>query len=412
MVELAAEFGYRQVTVAALARVAGVSKATFYSQFPDKEACFTATYDAVLRAAARKVLAGEREAVDERDRVRRGFAALAEALAANPKAARLALVENLTAGPRVLDHVSRRLGLFDTIVADRLGAAYGADDVPPAAIRGIVAGVCHVARGCLLRGEPAEFPELAGSLLEWAVVVARNSASTRQSGWVAWVDVPAPQDPKATSADQRVGDRDDGDLILEATIRLACRYGYEGLSPSRIRAAAHVSPCSFEQRFADRSDCFLAAIASRAEDLINDAACRFGDDVNWEHAVRGGARRLCIELLGDEELARLAFVEIFAVGTDALQWRDEWVARTARRIFRRSSHADEIGAAEEASVAAAWVLLHGCIRRGHPELLPEQAETVADLILAAAECGTSSQTENSPWASTDGVGQRLGCMPA
>ena len=51
MVELAFERPYERVTVADLARAAGVSKASFYAQFSSKEDCFMATFDTVTHEA-------------------------------------------------------------------------------------------------------------------------------------------------------------------------------------------------------------------------------------------------------------------------------------------------------------------------------------------------------------------------
>src|ERR1700755_3280476 len=46
-IELVAEAGYRDLTATGIARVAGVSKRTFYENFKDKETCFLATYDLI-----------------------------------------------------------------------------------------------------------------------------------------------------------------------------------------------------------------------------------------------------------------------------------------------------------------------------------------------------------------------------
>jgi len=48
MVRVAAAKGYEATTVTDVIEVAGVSRATFYELFEDKEACFLEAYDAVI----------------------------------------------------------------------------------------------------------------------------------------------------------------------------------------------------------------------------------------------------------------------------------------------------------------------------------------------------------------------------
>ncbi|HJZ37697.1 MAG TPA: helix-turn-helix domain-containing protein, partial [Solirubrobacterales bacterium] len=146
MVELVADRGYGGTTVAALATVAGVSKASFYEQFRDKEACFFATYDAALRGAARSVLLGESIAPVGRERLRAGLAAVADLIATERAAATLVLVDGLAAGPVVLNHVRRRFGLLETMVADRLAGETDGHRPPVSVSRGIVRGIAFLAR--------------------------------------------------------------------------------------------------------------------------------------------------------------------------------------------------------------------------------------------------------------------------
>ena len=44
MIELAAQHGYREVTIAGVSSRAGVSSATFYEQFANKEACLVSAH--------------------------------------------------------------------------------------------------------------------------------------------------------------------------------------------------------------------------------------------------------------------------------------------------------------------------------------------------------------------------------
>jgi AcrR family transcriptional regulator len=91
MVDEVAERGYPAVSVAHVIARAGVSRATFYEQFDDKETCFLAAFDAAIGL----VLAGsERSAgVDEL------LATYLDRLAANPALARVFLLDIQALGP-------------------------------------------------------------------------------------------------------------------------------------------------------------------------------------------------------------------------------------------------------------------------------------------------------------------------
>src|SRR5687768_18488579 len=80
-----ARAGYAEATAEAIARTAGMSKATFYEHFANKEECILALFDEaateVLRAMAR---AADSAGPDPRDRLRAGIRAYLDIVASNP----------------------------------------------------------------------------------------------------------------------------------------------------------------------------------------------------------------------------------------------------------------------------------------------------------------------------------------
>ncbi len=117
-IRVVAAKGYQPTTLADLTREAGVSRTTFYEHFESKEDCFLAAYDAAVDALARRVTAAfEAGGQSWPERMRAGLVALLEALAREPGAARLALVDFNAAGPaaqrRYRAAVSRLTPLFE-----------------------------------------------------------------------------------------------------------------------------------------------------------------------------------------------------------------------------------------------------------------------------------------------------------
>lgn len=99
MAEVCAERGYAEVSVAGVAKRAGVSSVTFYKQFADKRDCMLAAHRQLLGRLLEEVdrARGMESAPDAKSR-----ATIHTALglfAADPPSARLLTVEILAAGP-------------------------------------------------------------------------------------------------------------------------------------------------------------------------------------------------------------------------------------------------------------------------------------------------------------------------
>jgi AcrR family transcriptional regulator len=126
-----ARSGYADASAEAIAREAGMSKATFYEHFDNKEDCIVALFDAavgVLDGAMRA--AGEAQAAaDLSTRVQATVRAFLQILADYPDESQTLLVEIVGAGPRAmerrdaaLDRIATAIDGYNQADADR-GAA-------------------------------------------------------------------------------------------------------------------------------------------------------------------------------------------------------------------------------------------------------------------------------------------------
>jgi len=107
-----ARSGYAEATAEAIAREAGMSKATFYEHFDNKEDCIVALFDSAadlmvqaLREGREQIAAGD----DYRRRVRASVEAYLHVLRTWPDHARTLLVEIVGAGPRAQARRDRML---------------------------------------------------------------------------------------------------------------------------------------------------------------------------------------------------------------------------------------------------------------------------------------------------------------
>jgi len=157
--------GYADATAEAIAREAGMSKATFYEHFDNKEDCIVALHDDATRAVLEAMRrTGEEHGGDTAGRVRAVIHTFLDVLAAFPDEAQTLLVEIIGAGPRAMEHRDRVLHEYATYVDDvnREDAARGG--VPrfasPHDAFAIVGAVVELASRQIRTGEPDDIRDL------------------------------------------------------------------------------------------------------------------------------------------------------------------------------------------------------------------------------------------------------------
>ena len=164
--------GYADATAEAISREAGMSKATFYEHFANKEECILALFDAaaqeVFRATAATAEALDPEANYE-DHLRRRLRAFLETLARYPEQAQTVLVVIIGAGPRAAERRDAILDAFaDWIYQDNqtFAPSFGA---PPFATRDdaftVIGGIVEVVTRQLRTGQPEDIRELEPTLM-------------------------------------------------------------------------------------------------------------------------------------------------------------------------------------------------------------------------------------------------------
>ena len=179
-----AELGYVKTTVADIIDRAGVSRATFYQLFRDKEDCFQAAYraNAELVAQAMEVaLDGLREA-DEPDPLARLDRVLTMYLAAlrnAPALAQVFLVEVYAAGPAAIEQRRASLEGFVDIVAETHRGETGVLGTEPHqrfAAQAFVGAVSSLVTNAVGVGDTDDLLALREPLMELAAQITRRAA--------------------------------------------------------------------------------------------------------------------------------------------------------------------------------------------------------------------------------------------
>jgi AcrR family transcriptional regulator len=384
MVELVAEHGYNGVAVATLSNHASVSKRDFYKHFNGKEECFLATYDLIVSRSVRGILAAAEDEEEWCERLRLGFLAFAGQIAASPETARLALVEVFGASAVAIERVERTNRLFEALVAKDLALADGTPRLPRLVVKGIVAGGSRVARARLLSGHPRRLALDGGELLEWALSFCDDEVVHLRGLQVAGISPPPTTAAEVPLEDERA-------LILAATARLASEEGYATLTVPRVRAVAGVSRRSFDSHFEGVADCFLAALESLSDHTLAAAAPHYLAADDWASGVHRMIVSLCRRLAYDPKFTKLAFLEVFSPGPEAIQWRSEMIAKLAAMLRRAAPpmrRPTEFAA--EASIGAMWGVIHHFVATGRGAQLPIAAPVLSYIALAPALGGAAA----------------------
>ncbi len=158
--------GYGEATAEAIAREAGMSKATFYEHFDNKEDCIVSLFDTaidVILGAMRA--AGERSIdADPAERVRASAEAFLAALDQYPDEAQTLLVEIVGAGPRAMARRDRALDAVAQYIDElnRRDHARGAAPrfASPHDAFAIAGAVVELASRQIRTGRPANIAEL------------------------------------------------------------------------------------------------------------------------------------------------------------------------------------------------------------------------------------------------------------
>jgi len=169
-----AERGYAYTRVSDVLARAGVSRRTFYEQFTNRHDCFLAAYDAAVSLVMQRVQASYAMPGPWEARLRAGFTAFLEFLAAEPEFARMCVVEVLAGGGEALERRDRALADFAWLIAQSHRDAPDAHVVAPIYFDVVVGGIYHVIHARIVRGRAAELPDLVDDLVYCALAPVRT----------------------------------------------------------------------------------------------------------------------------------------------------------------------------------------------------------------------------------------------
>jgi AcrR family transcriptional regulator len=107
--------------------------------------------------------------------------------------------------------------------------------------------------------------------------------------------------------------------MLEAMVRVAAAKGYEATTAADVIEAAAVSRETFDATFVGKEGCFLEAYDAVIDVLLAHVSTAFESTVGqpWPDRIAASLRALVDLLASEHDIARMAMVEVTAVGEDA-----------------------------------------------------------------------------------------------
>lgn len=175
--ELSAEQGYEATKIADIVRRAGVARKTLYDNFDGKEDLFLAAFDLYLAEARKEV----EQACDAtgggwQQRIESGLAAFLRCIAERPSAARMCMVESLSATPaastRYDNAVQQFVGLLKANVPEDTG-------LPGTIEETLVGGVAWILNQRIRRGEATRVGEMLPELSEFLLSPYHGVANSK-----------------------------------------------------------------------------------------------------------------------------------------------------------------------------------------------------------------------------------------
>jgi AcrR family transcriptional regulator len=383
MIESVAELGYDATSVRRLIGLAGVSRRSFYEQFANKEQCFLATFDLIAgRGVQRMSSAYVAARGDLEDRLLASFREFADAASCERKATLLVVVEAQTAGSAGLARLHRTTAICERLLARGFTEAHRASPSPAPIVRAIAGGLHGAMSGCLRAGDAARTARIAEEMLRWTLVF-QTPAAERMSERIAARVMAGRREgapnghrgPAPASADPR-------ERLLQNALRLAVLDDYSQLTAPQIAEEANVSIEAFFELFADRDECFLAALDMLSEELLAIAADPGPVSRDWPQAVRRVLGELMRRLAENPVYARTIAQEAFAAGPAAARRNLELAQGIATLLTEGGPGSAHSRLSVDGLAGAIWHTVRSHVAGARIELLPVFSDYLAYVALA------------------------------
>jgi AcrR family transcriptional regulator len=395
MVEAVAHAGYGGASVARVIAAAGVSRATFYEHFSDRDDCFLAAYSRAAQCCAAR-LAGS--GAEGEDPLRLLVAGILTAAEADPAGAAFLTLDSR--GNRLTR--AKRLALqheLELAAEECLRARRAAGDPVQLPARALLGGIESVVAVRVFKGQTQKICPSLFDLLAWIDSYAEPGGGPPfdpdRGLEFEGVRPSSPQAPPAPVARLPRGrsaipveevTAEQRRRIVATVARLSRERGYQGFTVDDLVGAAGVSRSVFYRLFRHKADAFEAAQTTALQGSIAVAAGAFFGAADWPERVWSGLGALFAHLAAEPDLTCADLVEAFGAEPAAVGRFFE--SRSAFTLFLNEGYTLRTGRpalpvlCSEAIGGAILELLRAEIQEHGPENLPRALPTSAYVAIA------------------------------
>src|ERR1700753_3587742 len=122
--------------------------------------------------------------------------------------------------------------------------------------------------------------------------------------------------------------------MLAAALEAVEEVGYGRMTVAQVISRAKVSRKTFYDVFADREDCFLAALEQAVSQVAKPVREAYEREEGWRDGIRAGLAELLVTLDEEPALARLCLVEALGAGPRVLERRAQVLEELAEVVDR------------------------------------------------------------------------------
>jgi AcrR family transcriptional regulator len=399
MTQVAARQGYRDASVARVVELAGVSRATFYEHFTDREACFLAAFEIAGARIERALVRIEAE-FSPAHRTGELLDDLLSSMVRMPAATQILLVEALAAGPpvrraheRFVQHVE---STFERWLAGPGEYGYRLTLTGRALMEGI-SGILLIR---CFRGETASLAGLRDDLQTWiyAYAVPEDQPRLTPSDWrrlglgmVAAANIDPEPEPRRlprgkSAATPEVVVAEQRERVLAAVGHLCRTQGFAATTVADLVKDAAVTREAFYEMFRNKEEAFVAAQTTAMERGMARVAARFFAGETWPERIWNGLEALLGRIVQQPDVVYLDVIESYAASPAAL--RHSFDNRRAYNLFfedgyRQRPEAEQLPRLCSEVIGSAIVgLMRWHVGEGRTEQMLEMIPETAYVALA------------------------------
>ncbi len=377
MIESISRRGYASTTVAQVICLAGVSRRAFYEQFANKEACFLATYDIAVVRSRKQVLEAWGSERGWDNRLHASYRAFLDHVVAEPKSARLVLIDGLGIGAKSRERLNLAGNAYERLLCAAFKVSPDAAPLPRIAARAMVGGVRQVVFNRVRENHVRELRTLADELLDW-VEAYRTPAIPRLNAIALKTppEIPLAEVEFLAAGDTRA-------KVLSAIVHLTLDEGYSELSDPRIAQFAGISTEAFHKQFRDKEACFLTAIDEFVAETLTAVEDAIAGAGSWSQAVPIAVSTLIYQIVARPALLKLTFIDLFDVGPGMIDRMTSSIARFTELLTAGAPEprrAPEI--VSEAITGAIWDIISTNVSSERMCYLPCLVNHIAFIVLA------------------------------